>query len=165
MPGELDIRPATDRDRAAIVSVWEERWGSTRVVSRGRLHEPLLYPMLAAVRDGRLVGALSYEVRNGEMEAVTLDAFEPGRGIGSALLDAAAEEARRQGCRRLWLITTNDNTDALRFYQRRGMRLVALHGDAVADSRRLKPEIPEMGDGGIPIRDELELELVLECKT
>jgi hypothetical protein len=45
------------------------------------------------------------------------------------------------------------------------MRLVALHGDAVADSRRLKPEIPEMGDGGIPIRDELELELVLECKT
>jgi ribosomal protein S18 acetylase RimI-like enzyme len=165
MPGELDIRPATDRDRAAIVPVWEERWGSTRVVSRGRLHEPLHYPMLAAVRDGRLVGALSYEVRNGEMEAVTLDAFEPGRGIGSPLLDAAADEARRQGCRRLWLITTNDNTDALRFYQRRGMRLVALHGDAVAESRRLKPEIPETGAGGIPIRDELELELVLECKT
>jgi ribosomal protein S18 acetylase RimI-like enzyme len=161
MPDGLGIRQATDEDRAAVVPLWEERWGSTRVVSRGRLHEPLHYSMLAAIRDGRLVGALSYEVRNGEMEAVTVDAFEPGRGIGSALLEAAAAEARRQGCRRLWLITTNDNTNALRFYQRQGMRLVALHKNAIADSRRLKPEIPEVGGGGIPIRDELELELVL----
>jgi ribosomal protein S18 acetylase RimI-like enzyme len=165
MPDGLEIRHATDEDRAAVVPLWEERWGSTRVVSRGRLHEPLHYPMLAAIRDGRLVGALSYEVRNGEMEAITVDAFKPGRGIGSALLEAAAEEARRQGCRRLWLITTNDNTHALRFYQRHGMQLVALHKNAIADSRRLKPEIPETGDGGIPIRDELELELVLGCKT
>jgi hypothetical protein len=49
--------------------------------------------------------------------------------------------------------------DALRFYQRRGFRLVALHPGAVDDSRRrLKPEIPELGEYGIPIRDELVLE-------
>ena len=61
-----------------------------------------------------------------------------------------------------WLITTNDNLDALRFYQRRGFRITAIHAGAVDDSRaRLKPEIPEAGDHGIPLRDELELELTL----
>ena len=78
---------------------------------------------------------------------------------------AATEEARRQGCRRLWLITTNDNTHALRFYQRRGLQLAALHRNAIEESRRLKPEIPQHGADGIPLRDELELELVLDCKT
>jgi hypothetical protein len=95
MPGELEIRPATDRDRAAIVPVWEQRWGSTRVVSRGRLHEPLHYPMLAAVRDGRLVGALSYEVRNGEMEAVT--STRSSRGAESAPRCSMRRPTRRGG--------------------------------------------------------------------
>jgi GNAT superfamily N-acetyltransferase len=72
-----------------------------------------------------------------------------------------AESARAAGCRRLWLITTNDNLPALRFYQKRGFVLVRLHRGAVAGSRRLKPEIPLTGSEGIPIRDELELELEL----
>ena len=87
-------------------------------------------------------------------EVLTLHAAERGRGVGTALIEAAAERLGR-----LWLITTNDNVDALRFYQRRGFRLVALHRGAVDESRaRLKPEIPETGDHGIPLRDELELE-------
>jgi ribosomal protein S18 acetylase RimI-like enzyme len=79
--------------------------------------------------------------------------------VGSALIAEVEQIARRAGCTRLWLITTNDNVDALRFYQRRGFRLAALRPGAVDDSRtRLKPEIPDVGDHDIPIRDELELE-------
>ena len=64
-----------------------------------------------------------------------------------------------RGSTRLWLITTNDNVDALRFYQRRGFRLVAIDRDAVERSRAtLKPGIPRTGLHGIPIRDELTLE-------
>ena len=126
------------------------------------MHEPLGYPMLvAAGSDGHIAGALTYDVRDGEMEAVTIDAFIEGAGAGRALIEAAAAEARRLGCRRLWLITTNDNTPALRFYQRCGMTLAALRRDAVGESRRLKPEIPETGLDDIPIRDELEFELQL----
>jgi RimJ/RimL family protein N-acetyltransferase len=81
------------------------------------------------------------------------------RGVGTALIDEAKRIATQAGCRRLWLITTNDNVDALRFYQRRGFRLAKLHCGAVDDSRaRLKPEIPETGHHRIPLRDELELE-------
>ena len=92
---------------------------------------------------------------------VTLDALVEGAGVGTMLLDAAAEAARSAGCRRLWVITTNDNVHALRFYQRRGFALAALHRDAVTKARRLKPEISLVGEHGIPIRDELELERLL----
>jgi ribosomal protein S18 acetylase RimI-like enzyme len=80
-------------------------------------------------------------------------------GIGTALLAAAADEARRARCARAWLITTNDNLDAVRFYQRRGWDLVALHYDSVTAGRGLKPELPEVGDYGLQIRHELEFEL------
>ena len=157
----MNVGPIRNEEHEKLRRLFVERWGSDRSVSRGRLHEPLGHPILVARREGRLLGALSYEIRDGEMEAVTVDAFESGVGVGSALLEAAAEEARRNGCRRLWLVTTNDNTPALRFYQRRGMRLVALHRGAVNESRRLKPEIPDLGLDGIPLTDELELELEL----
>ena len=91
----------------------------------------------------------------------TLQLIE-GRGIGSALIEIVRNMAVKEGCRRLWLITTNDNTAALRFYQKRGFHLVALHRNAVEQSRRLKPEIPETGNGGVPLRDEIELEIILE---
>jgi hypothetical protein len=58
----------------------------------------------------------------------------------------------------VWLVTTNDNTAAIRFYQRRGWDLVALHRDALDRSRELKPAIPRTGDDGIALRHELELE-------
>jgi GNAT superfamily N-acetyltransferase len=77
------------------------------------------------------------------------------------LIDAVRQEAQRAGCKRLWLITTNDNLTALRFYQRRGFVLVAVHRNAVELSRKLKPQIPLIGEHGIPIRDEIELEMPL----
>jgi GNAT superfamily N-acetyltransferase len=91
-------------------------------------------------------------------EIVTLDNLGDRRGVGTALIEAVMETARAAGCRRLWLITTNDNLRALRFYQKRGFRLVRLSPDAVTAARRIKPEIPLVGEDGIPLRDELELE-------
>jgi hypothetical protein len=85
-----------------------------------------------------------------------------GRAVargGTALIEAAGQLARQQRCARLRVITTNDNVDALRFYQRRGFCLVTVHRGAVDRSRaRLKPEIPSVGAYGILVRDEIELE-------
>jgi len=94
-----------------------------------------------------------------QCEVLTLHATEQWHGVGTALIEAVEQMAAGHGCARLWLITTNDNADALRFYQRRGFQLAAIHRRAVDDSRsRLKPEIPAAGAYGIPIRDEIELE-------
>jgi GNAT superfamily N-acetyltransferase len=133
--------------------------GAARVARRGRLEDALAHPQLVA-HDGQLAGVLTYVIQGHECEVLTLHADPPGTGAGTALIEAVKAVARAAGCTRLWLITTNDNVDALRFYQRRGFRLAQLHPGAVDDSRaRLKPEIPRVGDHGIPLRDELELEL------
>lgn len=94
-------------------------------------------------------------------DAAWLDALRPGPGVGRVLFDAVTGAARARGCRRLWLVTTNDNTRALRFYQRRGLDLVALHRDAATAARAVKPTLPEYGEDGIAVRHELELELRL----
>jgi GNAT superfamily N-acetyltransferase len=139
-----------------------ESWGeSATVVAAGRRHDLAELPAFVALLDGDPAGIATYRIEGDECELVTLDAFAERRGVGSALLEDVASLARRRRCRRLWLITTNDNLNALRFYQRRGLRLVAVRPGAVVEARKLKPEIPTMGAEGIPIRDEIELELAL----
>jgi GNAT superfamily N-acetyltransferase len=157
----MEIRPPRDEERPELARRLAESWGGPEVVTRGRIVDASGLPAFVCVLDGDLAGLAAYEVTGDECELVNLDAFVERRGVGTALLEAVAAEARRASCRRLWLITTNDNLDALRFYQRRGMRLVAVHAGAIAESRRLKPSISEVGMHGIPIRDEVELQLGL----
>jgi ribosomal protein S18 acetylase RimI-like enzyme len=155
------IRAAEPADRPAVED-FLVRHHSLQVARLGRVEAPLEHPALLAVEDGGVIGVLTYVVSGAACEVLTLHVEDRRRGLGTELLAAAAETARGAGCTRLWLITTNDNLDALRFYQRRGLRLAALHAAAVDDARaRLKPEIPPIGEYGIPLRDELELELPL----
>ncbi len=156
------VRPRKAADRRAVQAFLAER-NSLRVARLGVLVDALDHPALLAEDPGggRLLGVLTYVLdREGERcEILTLHAARQWQGTGSALIEAVERLAAQEGCARLWLITTNDNVDALRFYQRRGFRLAALRRSAVDDSRaRLKPEIPTVGDHGIPLRDELELE-------
>jgi ribosomal protein S18 acetylase RimI-like enzyme len=93
-----------------------------------------------------------------EIRVLVVDVLFRGRGVGSALLAAAEAALARSGVVRAWLVTTNDNLAALRFYQRRGWRLAALHPGAVDVARlTVKPGIPPVGDHGLPIHDELVL--------
>lgn len=151
------IEPTTVDDGKFVAKVME-RWGGPLIVSRGEAHDVRLLEGYVA-RDGEVpVGLVTLACRDGQCQVVTLDALRPRGGIGTALLSAAESYAAERRCRRLWLVTTNDNTDALRFYQRRGFRLCALHPGAVAECRKLKPGIPTTGCWGIELRDEVELE-------
>ena len=154
------IRPLEQADQW-VRCLLIERWGSTMVVTRGQVHAADELPGFAALRGSKPVGLVTYRVRDGETEVVSLDSLLERQGIGSALLHAVRAAAVAAGCRRMWLITTNDNLAAIRFYQKRGFRLVAIHRDALELSRRLKPQIPLIGLDGIPLRDEIELELLL----
>ncbi|MFC1949539.1 GNAT family N-acetyltransferase [Chloroflexota bacterium] len=155
------IRPTNKDDRAWVASFLKEHWGSTRMVTRGKVFDADRLPGFAAVQDDKPVGLVTYHIDGGECELTSLNSLAGGVGVGSALVDAVREAAVEAGCRRLWLIMTNDNTPALRFWQKRGFALVAVYPDALEQSRRLKPEIPLTGIDGIPIRDEIELELIL----
>jgi len=157
----LSVLPLEPSDRGWRDSLLAERWGESLVVSRGTLHDASRLPGFKAVIEGRPAGHLTFRFEGDACEIVTLDSIEECRGVGTALMEAVRREAGEQGCRRIWLITTNDNLHAIGFYQRRGYRLCALHAGALETSRRLKPSIPLIGMNGIPLRDELEFELLL----
>lgn len=158
---DFSIRPVGDADRQWVLDV-VRGWGADFIVSRGRKLYPAELPGFIAV-DGNdeRVDLATYDILEDQCELVTLDALRKFRGVGTRLLQSVAEKARRSGCRRLWLITTNDNLDAIRFYQRRGMRIAAVHTGALHESRKIKPGIPEVGMSGIPLRDEIEFEMIL----
>lgn len=160
----LSIEPITPADRDWVRQFLIEHWGADVVVSRGVVHRPAELPGYIAALDGERVGLLTYHIADGACEVTSLDSTRPAQGVGTALMEAAIGAARAAGCRRLWLITTNDNLNALRFYQKRGLALVAVYPNALALSRQLKPEIPLVGHDGIPLRDEIELELVLDAR-
>ena len=158
---EFRIRPLNEDDRAWIAALLKEWWAGPKQVTRGKIHHADALPGFIAVQDGKPTGLITYDITGDQCEIVTMNSLVEGTGIGSALVKAVCNVAKEAGCKRLWLITTNDNTVALRFWQKRGLSLVAVHRNALKKSRELKPEIPLSGNDGIPIRDEIEFELLL----
>ena len=157
------LRALETNDRNWIARKLDEFWGSTRVVSRGILHYAHTLPGFTIVDENETpYGLLTYNISNHDCEVVTLNSFIEGIGVGSALIEAVTEAATSEDCNRIWLITTNDNTAALRYWQKRGFEIVAVHRDVIAEARKMKPEIPLVGMHGIPIRDEIELEYRLK---
>lgn len=159
----VQIKPIADEHREWLRSKVQEIWNGRLVVSRGVAHEPAMLPGFIAFHDGKPAGVATYRIEDGECELITIDALVQWQGIGSALIEAVEEEARKQACSRMWMITTNDNIDGLRFYQRKGYVIAAVHVNAVEQSRKIKPSIPITGMYGIDIRDEVEFEKYLWC--
>jgi GNAT superfamily N-acetyltransferase len=159
----LRIRPITAADRALIDQLGPQLWSGEFVVAHDTTFRPAELPGFLAEEDGDVVGIVTYtQVTPDVVEVVTLHAVRRHQGLGTPLLAAAVEAAAGLGVRRVVLTTTNDNVDALRFYQRRGFHLTGLRPGALTATRRLKPEIPLLGDYGIPLADELELTMTID---
>jgi len=142
----------------AAVRSFLEGYNSDVVARRGELIDALRCPAIVAHEREEVAGVLTYDAVGDACEVLTLHCAEPWAGTGTLLMEELVRLARMQRCRRIWVVTTNDNVDALRFYQRRGLHLADLRCGAVEESRRtLKPTIPSVGSYGIPLRDEIEL--------
>jgi ribosomal protein S18 acetylase RimI-like enzyme len=158
----VQVRRVAPDDKDWLTDTISGAFASTRVVSKGQVHEDAsILDGFVVENDGRPVGCALWREIEGDAELVVIVTTYRGAGAGGALLDAVVEYARANGWSRLWLVTTNDNTDAIRLYQRAGWEWVDFHRDSVTDSRPLKPELPETGAHGIPIRHEIELEFPL----
>jgi GNAT superfamily N-acetyltransferase len=154
--GHVTIRAFTDADRPWAERLLGESFGGRLQVRLGSAVDPLACPGLVAERDGVPVGIVVYEADGDDVEVVYIEATEKHQGVGTRLLEAVED---RTDPRRLWLVTTNDNLDGLRFYQRRGFRIAEVRPGAVTEARKsLKPSIPEVGNFGILLRDEIVLE-------
>lgn len=153
---------AQDSERGEIAEFIERHWHSRVVMSRGRAFQPHAEGAILERVEGRIVGLLTFHIDDEGMEVLTLNSTLEGRRIGSSLMLDAIETARKRGCHRIFLTTTNANIRAIGFYQRLGFRMVAINLGVVDEARKTKPEIPETGELGIRIRDEILLELEIE---
>jgi ribosomal protein S18 acetylase RimI-like enzyme len=159
---DFSIREVKENDKKWIIQLMEDQWASTLIISRGIVHNTENLPGLIAIQNKKRVGLLTYNVKDYDCEIVSLNSIKKRVGIGSALIQRMIEIAIKRGCKRIWVITTNDNTEALRFYQMRGFKIKAVYFDAIKKSRELKPELPLLGIDDIEIKDEIELEKELQ---
>ena len=157
----FQIRPLNETDYACVTRLLEDHWGSVKIITRGKIHQADSLPGFIAIQQWKAAGLVTYRIDGDECEIVSLDSLAERIGIGSALINAVRSVAIAARCKRLWLITTNDNLAAVRFYQKRGFVIAAIHCNVIDQSRKLKPEILRLGIDDIPIRDEIELELLL----
>ncbi|MGE5377560.1 MAG: GNAT family N-acetyltransferase [Bacteroidota bacterium] len=158
----ITLRRIMEHDLPRLRHIWKKNWGDEFMVIRGIIYRPENLDGFIAYNGPDCVGEITYVINDGECEIVTLDSECEGQGLGTRLINTVVEEARKQDCRRVFLITTNDNLNALGFYQKRGFELVKINRGAVNEARKQKPGIPLIGMNNIPMRDEIELEIALK---
>ena len=149
-------------DKADIENFFLQYWGSGLIITRGRKYTPADVCGFKMVEEGKTIGLISYAINGDECEIVSLNSVSESKGVGSALLEKVIQTASDAKLKRVYLITTNDNCKALRFYQKRGFGIKAVYLYAVRRSRKLKPEIPLIGFNNIPVEHEIELEYLTE---
>jgi ribosomal protein S18 acetylase RimI-like enzyme len=152
------IRRLIQNDLPHLRDFWAQQWGSDFVV----VHKEMIrYDEVEGFIYDDWSGVITFIVRGEECEITSLDSLKEGKGIGTTLINEVLQEAQKKKCHRVFLITTNDNLHALGFYQRRGFELAAIHRGAINESREVKPTIPLIGENNIPLRDEIELEMLI----
>jgi len=160
MEDNISVREIKGTDKAWVKEVMVQNWGSEMVIT-SQSFNTLELPGFIAEIDKKAVGVLTYNIENVECEIVSLNSIVSGRGVGTSLIDKMKEVSREKKCKNIKLATSNDNIDALKFYQKRGFRIVKIYPNAIEEARKIKPQIPEVGSYGIPIKDLIELGFVL----
>jgi GNAT superfamily N-acetyltransferase len=158
----VPLRRLSPNDFPRLRQFWIDHWGGEEMITRGNVYRPEQLEGFVVENGNEWIGLLTFFIKENECEVTSLDSLREGQGIGSLLIDQAIEEARARDCKRLFLITTNDNLRALGFYQKRGFEIVMVYRGAINESRKRKPSIPLVGMNGIPLRDEIELEISLK---
>lgn len=151
-----------DRQNRNLINTFiEQHWFTTTMIIRGKKIDMTKTEGFYFSEEENIIGLITYIVYNDILEITSLDSLQENQGIGSKLIEAVIHEAKERKCQKIVLITTNDNINAIRFYQKRGFDMAHLYRNALDISRKLKPEIPLIGENSIPLRHEIEFEMTI----
>ena len=155
----MECERISSSNRNLVNAFIKQHWYTTTMIIRGKEIDMTKVDGFY-FRDGKtIIGLITYIVYNNTLEITSLDSLQENQGIGSELVETVIHEAKERNLQKIVLITTNDNINAIRFYQKRGFDMAHLFRNAMDISRKLKPEIPLIGDNSIPLRHEIEFEL------
>ena len=157
----MEYERITSLNRNRIDAFIKQHWYTTTMIIRGKAIDMTKTEGFYFREGEDIIGLITYMVYDNLLEIISLDSLHENQGIGSKLLGAVIHEAKERKLQKIVLITTNDNINAMKFYQKRGFDMVHLFHDALAVSRKLKPEIPLIGENSIPLRHEIEFELYI----
>ena len=156
----MEFVEKTEKDNQAVSEIIKG-WGSDILVSRGTIHKAQDLDRILAYGKEKIVGIGLYYIKN-DCEIVLLETFIQNKGVGTQIIDKIKEIVKHKKCKRIWLVTTNSNINAIHFYQKRGFKISNIYIKAMEEARRIKPEIPKFAENGIEIRDEIEFEMILD---
>ena len=157
----MDIRRIDQTNRKQIDAFIVRQWYTLQMVVHGESIDLGTADGFFACDGDEIIGLITWKQFGKEIEILSLDSLLEAHGIGTALLNEVIREAKEIGVEKIRLITTNDNLPALRFYQKRGFDMVHIYRNALEQARKIKPEIPLIGMDGIPLKHEIELNLML----
>ena len=153
----MEVNKISENDRWRIINFFKEHWGSGEMVISSGVYNCEEIDGFFVEENEKIIGLITYVNKIEEIEIISLDSILEKRGIGSLLILEVENLAKSIEINKVSLITTNDNLNALRFYQKRGYRIDEIFKGAVEKARNIKPTIPLIGDFGIPINDEIKL--------
>ncbi|MCF2527690.1 GNAT family N-acetyltransferase [Yinghuangia soli] len=125
----------------------ESSWKLRSTYYREWLAEPGSFVLLATVAEVPVGYALVHVKegpsstwaigdRTAELETLSVAPDRRGQGIGTLLLDAVDDELSAAGIDDLFIGALAANTEALRLYERRGLRPIMVHVARLGSSRR-----------------------------
>ncbi len=153
-----NIERISNETRELVNQFFIDNWFSTDMSIRGEIIDGTKLDGFLLREENTIIGLVTYTFFDDICEIVSLDSKRENMGIGSVLLKEVEKIAKNNNSQKMRLITTNDNMRALQFYQKRGYCLTKLYINAMEEVRKIKPNVPALGDNGIPLRDEIELE-------
>lgn len=152
----ISYREISGDDRKWVHAFIKKHWSSDIVVVHNTIYYPEKLDGFLAEYKSKKIGLITYLIKDDKCEIITINSLNENQVVGTHLMKLVMNEAKQLKCKKIWLITTNDNINAICFYRKLGFCLDKVYPDALTASRKIKPEIPFIGANGIPMRDELE---------
>ncbi len=159
----MEVCRIIEKDRNLVNNFIINHWYSTKMIIRGKEIDMTSVDGFYILSESNTIGLITYLIdeESSVIEITSLDSIKENQGIGTMLINRVIEEAKECNVKKIVLITTNDNINALKFYQKRGFDMVHLFHNALDVSRKLKPEIPLIGQNSIPLMHEIEFEMII----
>jgi ribosomal protein S18 acetylase RimI-like enzyme len=150
-----------DKERKKIREIVQRFWGEEEQLTFDRKFIVAELPTYVAKKSGNdVIGFVSFVKVDDAIIIVALGILPPyqNAGVGKSLIEKVEAETRRLGRKKLLVSTSNDDLPALAFYQSLGFQIYEVKSNVIAEKHGTLLK----GIGGLPVRDELRLQKLLQ---
>ena len=153
-------RAKSDKERTVIQEFVKRFWGEEEQLAFDRKFAVASLPAYVAKVDSSIIGFVSFAEIGDAVIIVALGVLPEyqSAGVGKSLVRKIEDKSKKLKKRKLMVSTSNDDLPALAFYQYNGFQIFEVKPNVIAEKHGMILK----GIGGMPIRDELRLQKLLQ---